>query len=193
MNRSTTRNELICAGSRLIARQGFNGTGLNAILAAAKVPKGSFYYYFTSKEDFGLAVIEHLDAEYSARLDQLLLDKRTSPLARLRTYFQAGIDEVRAHDYGHGCVIGNLSQELAAQNETFRGRLDTVFADWSRRLACCIDEAREAGEITSTTDSRQLAEFILNGWEGAIMRAKLMRSTAPMKSFADLLFRYLLT
>ena len=57
MKRTHKRDDLIRVGRDLIVRQGFNATGLSDILTTAGVPKGSFYYYFESKEDFGLAII----------------------------------------------------------------------------------------------------------------------------------------
>lgn len=192
MTRTETRQALIRAGSEIIARQGFNNTGVSAVLSAAGVPKGSFYYYFSSKEDFGLAVIDDFDAEYDARLDNLLNDTTVAPLQRFRNYFDAGLADMVRHDYGRGCLIGNLSQELAAQNEVFRDRLDTVFSRWTQHFVRCLEQARAANEIGPDQDVEQLAETLLNGWEGAILRAKVARSTAPMTVFADLFFSRML-
>jgi TetR/AcrR family transcriptional repressor of nem operon len=192
MTRTETRKELIRAGCEIIACQGFNSTGINAVLAAAGVPKGSFYYYFANKEDFGLAVIDDFEAEHSARLDSLLKDEAVAPLQRIRNYFQAGLEDMVAYDYGRGCPIGNLGQELAAQNEVFRTRLDQAFARWRKRFADCLEAARVAGEIDAETDVERLAEFLLASWEGATLRAKVTRSTAPMQAFVDLFFRRVL-
>lgn len=185
MERSETRAELIRVGGALIARQGYNNTGINAVLTEAGVPKGSFYYYFANKEDFGLAVIEGLDVEHAARLDSVLGDELTPPLQRIRNYFDAGLADMVEHDYCRGCPIGNLGQELAGQNETFRSRLDAVFSGWKQRFVTCLEAAREAGEIAADSDVEALAEFLLAGWEGATLRAKVTRSTEPMAAFAQ--------
>lgn len=192
MTRTETRQALIRAGSEIIARQGFNNTGVSAVLSAAGVPKGSFYYYFSSKEDFGLAVIDDFDAEYDARLENLLNDTTVAPLQRIRNYFDAGLADMVRYDYGRGCLIGNLSQELAAQKEVFRDRLDTVFSRWTQRFVHCLEQARAANEIDPDQDVEQLAEILLNGWEGAILRAKVARSTTPMTAFADMFFSRML-
>lgn len=188
MDGQDTRDQIVRAGAELVARRGFNNTGLTAVLRAADVPKGSFYYYFEDKEAFGLALIDHLAAQHAARLDALLLDPNTSPLARLRAYFDAGLSDMTTYDYGRGCPIGNLSQELAGQNEAFRCRLQAVFAGWVSRFERCLDDAKKHGEIADTTDTANLAEFTLAGWEGATMRAKVTRSTEPMTAFTRLLF-----
>ncbi len=188
MDGQQSRDQIIRTGADLVAQRGFNNTGLTAVLGAAGVPKGSFYYYFEDKEAFGLALIDHLAAEYSARLDRYLLDSSDSPLARLRAYFDAGVSDMRSYDYGRGCPIGNLGQELASQNERFRCRLQAVFADWVARFERCLTEARNNGEIAETFDTATLAEFVLSGWEGATLRAKVTRSTDPMTAFVTLLF-----
>lgn len=192
MGRNETRAELIRAGSEIIVEQGFNNTGINAVLGAAGVPKGSFYYYFANKDDFGLAVIDDFDARYQARLQTFLDDASLAPVQRIRNYFDAGIREVAAHDHGRGCLIGNLSQELAGQNSVFRNRLDEVFRCWKQRFSQCLREARDAGDIAAGADPEQLAECLLSGWEGAILRAKVTRSTEPMRAFADLFLERIL-
>lgn len=183
MSRSETRALLLRTGADIIATQGYNNTGINAVLCAAGVPKGSFYYYFDSKDAFGLAVIDAAAEAHAADLDRLLGDPATPPLQRLRVYLETGADEVAAHDYCRGCLMGNLGQELAAQQPAFRERLERAFANWSECLARCLDEAIEDGQLDPEDDARQLAEFLLVGWEGAILRAKIARSRDPLDAF----------
>lgn len=183
MSRSETRALLLRTGAEIIATQGYNNTGINAVLCAAGVPKGSFYYYFDSKDAFGLAVIDAVAETHAADLDRVLGDSTTPPLQRLRQYLEAGADEVEAHDYCRGCLMGNLGQELAAQQPAFRERLERAFANWSERLARCLEEAIAFGEINPEDHPRELAEFLLIGWEGAILRAKIARSREPLDAF----------
>ncbi len=192
MTRTATRSELVRVGTEIIAQHGFNTTGLNAVLRTAGVPKGSFYYYFASKEDFGLAVIDNFADEYATRLDSFLLNAKFTPLNRIRNYFKDGVVTMNRCHCTHGCPIGNLSLELAGQNETFRARLDAVFRDWQKCFARCFTEAMEIGEIPADSDAKQLAEFMLSGWEGAILRAKVMKSAAPMKAFVEVFFNRVL-
>lgn len=188
MTKPDTREALIQAGTRIIAEQGFDTTGINAVLASAGVPKGSFYYHFPSKEDFGLAVIDRFAADYSRLLAGFLEDGLRTPLARIRRYLESGMAEMDAKACTGGCPIGNLGQELASRNEAFRARLDAVMRDWERQFADCLAAAREAGELATDADAHQLARALLSGWEGAILRAKLMKSVAPMQDFIALWF-----
>lgn len=192
MARTETRDTIIEAGREIISQHGFGTTGINAVLDAAGVPKGSFYYYFSSKNDFGLAVIDAFAREYSERLDRILGDESRTPLARLAAYFDAGIADMEACSCTAGCLAGNLGQELAATSEIFRARLDRVFGDWETRIADCLRTAAGAGELGQEVDPDETAGFILAGWEGAILRAKVLGSTAPMKRFSSILFEHVL-
>lgn len=191
MKRINKRNELIQVGREIIVQQGFKAASLNDILTTAGVPKGSFYYYFASKEDFGLAIVDDFANEYRSRLKAILEDERHSPLTRLRNYFELKIAEMEARGCSDGCLIGNLAQELSAQNELFRDRLDRVFAEWEQYFVRCLKAACEAGEIRCDR-YEDLAKFILSSWEGAILQAKVTKSVLPMQTFVKVLFEQIL-
>lgn len=193
MTRAETRKLLIDVGTRVIGSQGFNPTGLNSVLQTAGVPKGSFYYYFASKEDFGLAIIDETAAEYAEQIDGFLQDQRFTPLARIHNYLQAGLERIREGQCKRGCLIGTLGQELSSQNETFRARLDAVFEGWKLQFSQCLQAAKIAGELAADADEMQLAEFLLAGWQGAILRAKMQQNVAPLEAFISLLFKHVLT
>ena len=188
MKKKDTRTEIICTGMELIAVNGYNATGIDAVLKRAGVPKGSFYHYFGSKEDFGLAVIDHFADHYDEKLIAFFDDDAARPLDRIRNYLENGLLDLAENQYTKGCLIGNLGQELADQNERFRARFDTIFSAWKERFAACLQEAQQTGELTPDTDPAVIAEFILSGWEGAILRAKVTRSSQPLRNFIDILF-----
>jgi TetR/AcrR family transcriptional repressor of nem operon len=193
MAKRDTRAELITAGMQLFASQGYNATGLDAVLKLAKVPKGSFYHFFGSKEEFGLAVIEEFSGRFLARLDFLLSDQTLTPLNRLRNFLERGESQLAQHQCTVGCLIGDLGQELAANNERLRARLDEIMFSWQKRLAVCIREAQQANEIHAAADPFVLAGFILSGWEGAVLRAKVMKSPQPVREFLETLFATVLS
>jgi TetR/AcrR family transcriptional repressor of nem operon len=188
MGKKDTRSEIVRVGTDLISRQGFNATGIDAVLKEAAVPKGSFYHYFKSKEEFGLAVIDHFAERFEQRLDTFLTDDEVSPLNRIRNYLETGLTRVTQNHCTRGCLIGNLGQEMADLNERFRTRLDEIFSAWKERFAVCLTEAQQRGELSLALDAQLLGGFILSGWEGAILRAKVMKSPQPMRDFIEVLF-----
>lgn len=192
MKNTATREKLIETGAELIGQHGYNATGINAVLKTCGVPKGSFYHYFSSKEEFGLAVIDQFAAAYDAQLAELLEDATTPPLERLRRYFAAGREHMHNCNHATGCLIGNLGQELSGQSDTFRDALDQVFQRWEHRLVGCLEGAQEAGELSAALPADTLASFILSGWEGAILRAKTLKSVEPMEQFEAILFQQVL-
>tara|TARA_R100001143_G_scaffold727_5_gene1941 strand:+ start:17436 stop:18062 length:627 start_codon:yes stop_codon:yes gene_type:complete len=193
MTRTETKKLLIQVGTEVLGSHGFNPTGLNTVLKTAGVPKGSFYYYFASKEDFGLAVIDEFALDYAEKIDAFLSNENVQPLQRIRDYLENGLDTIREGKCKRGCLIGTLGQELSSQNETFRLRLDQVFEGWKQQFIVCLQAAIDCGELPRNTNTEQFAEFLLSGWQGAVLSAKMHSSTAPLQAFIDTLFQHVLT
>jgi len=188
MSKENTREILLEAGKKSFLEKGYNNSGIETILHAAGVPKGSFYYYFRNKEDFGLKVLDQFALCYDQHLDRTLGDNSVPPLNRLRNYFESVFGKLESDQCRKGCLVGNLSQEMADQSEAFRARLEEIFESWVDRYAKCLQEAQQVGQIGSDLDVRELAEFWLNSWQGAVLRAKTMRSTAPLRTFLGVMF-----
>lgn len=186
--RRETRERLVRCGIALLTEQGFATTGIDEVLKRVGVPKGSFYHYFASKDEFGRAVIEAYAAYFDRKLDRWLLDEAQAPLQRLRNFVADATHGVERYDYRRGCLVGNLSQELASTHEEFRALLEEVFRGWQYRLQRCLEQARDTGAIAAHANCAQLAAYFWIGWEGAILRAKLVRSSAPLRLFADNFF-----
>lgn len=187
-SRLATRERLVRAGIEILTEQGFASTGIDAVLKRVGVPKGSFYHYFASKEAFGRAVIEGYAAYFARKLDRWLLDETSAPLGRLRDFVADGKAGLRRFGFRRGCLIGNLGQELGGTHDSLRAPLEAVFRDWQGRVARCLDDAVAAGELAPETDTARLAEIFWIGWEGAILRAKLVRDTTPVDLFAEHFF-----
>ena len=180
-----TREALLRAGVAALSERGFSATGLDAILRGVGVPKGSFYHYFPSKEAFAAALIERYAAYFAGKLDRWLCNESRAPLDRLRDFLADARAGMARHDFRRGCLVGNLGQEMVALPEPFRDRLHGVLLDWQARTARCFEAARDAGEIAPETDCAALAAYFWIGWEGAVLRAKLERSPAPLDLFTE--------
>ena len=188
MKRTNKRQELIKVGSKIIVQQGFNAASINTVLTTAGVPKGSFYYYFSSKENFGLAIIDDFASQCQIKLEKMLQNTQKSPLANMHDFFAAKIVDMQENQCCEGCLIGNLAQELSTQNELFRDRLNQIFDDWEKYFVKCLQAAYEAGEIERNDNLEDLAKFILSSWEGAILQSKVTKTVIPMQVFLKILF-----
>ncbi len=181
---SETRAKLIRAGLVHLTERGYGATGVDEILKAARVPRGSFYHHFGSKADFGLQLIDAYDAYFSARLDRALGDDGLAPLDRLRGFMQDAEAGMARHGFTRGCLIGNLGQEMGVLPEPFRARLIGVLADWQALTATCLCAAKEDGALRADLAPEALAAVFWTGWEGAVLRAKMERDPAPLRQFA---------
>ena len=179
-----TRALLIRAGLEMLTEKGYSAAGLDEILRAAGVPKGSFYHYFASKEAFGSALIGEYAAYFAVRLDRWLTDPQRTPLQRVEDFVEDSAAGMARYGFRRGCLIGNLGQEMSALPESFRQQLQDVFSDWQSRLEVCLREAQACREISVTADCRQLAVFFWTGWEGAVLRARLEQNDSPLRTFA---------
>ena len=152
------------------------------------MPKGSFYHYFDSKETYALEVIRHYDEQLSADLMHILQNSKQTPLNRLKAYAEFGKQKLSKQECRKGCLIGNLSQEMADQSEVLRQELSRIIGKWSDMVAACIVEGQKAGEIQKHYSAAALAELFQSAWTGAVLRAKTLKNTKPLTVFIDLMF-----
>ena len=181
-----TRQHILETGHRIISGKGFASVGLNEILKSAGVPKGSFYHYFPSKDAFVLVILDAYAAYLLRKLDRHFGNESLSPLDRVHAFVDDACQGVERYDFSRGCLVGNLGQEVGSLNETIQLRLEAIFQSWEARLAACLQRAVTTGEVRSATDCAAMAHAFWIGWEGAILRARLMRSTEPMRAFFKL-------
>lgn len=178
-----TKEKLIRAGTAILTEQGFASTGIDSILKQVKVPKGSFYYYFESKEDFGISIIKYYAQYFAKKLDQSLLNTDLSPLARIYDFYKHATLGMKKYQFRRGCLVGNLGQEITMLPDSFRSLLIETLNDWQYKMATCLKEAQKNEELAKHINCEELAEFFWIGWEGAVMRAKLMKNEQPLTLF----------
>jgi TetR/AcrR family transcriptional regulator, transcriptional repressor for nem operon len=193
MATKSTRDHLIDVGVGLMHQNGYNATGLTDILKAADVPKGSFYHHFGSKEDFAAAALERYGMREREHAAAVLNDTTTPPLERLRRYF-SDLGKI----YGQkaaipGCMMGRFSLEIAEESPQLRKRISATFDHWQHTIAAVIRQAVAQKELPAGTDPESLAGFLLNSWEGALLRSQAEKSNAPLETFMHYTFDGLLT
>ncbi|MBR7888111.1 TetR/AcrR family transcriptional regulator [Marinomonas sp. A79] len=180
-----TRESLLRAGMSMLTESGFSQSGIDPILKSVGVPKGSFYYYFSSKEAFGLAVLARYRRYFEAKLDGFLLDDAFSPLERLQRFALDAQDGMARHDFKRGCLVGNLEQESSLLSEAFQQALQDTYASWQFRVAICLQEAKKQQLMAENSQIDRLAQVFWMGWEGAVHRARLEKSSQPLSVFID--------
>ena len=181
-NTTDTRQHILDIAKPIILDKGFTAVGLNQLLAAAAVPKGSFYHYFKSKETFGEALLDSYFENYEARLSALLQANGTSGAARLMTYWQGWLETQCGDDIEAKCLAVKLGSEVSDLSEPMRLALqrgtDLVVA----RLAACIEEGRADGSLPPSLDAADSALTLYNLWLGATVMTKIRRDRSALEA-----------
>ncbi len=190
---TTTREHILACGGRIVHHKGFTATGLQEILQAAGVPKGSFYFYFKSKEEFGLALVDHYQNGFAAQVRPILTDMDKPPLERLANFFLWFRNHFEQEGFIKGCPIGNLVQEMGDVNPAFREKLNHSLEGLARFIARLLQEAGERGELPARLEPEATARYILSAWQGALIRMKAVAGPEPLDTFQHMTFAVLLT
>ncbi|TAM84988.1 MAG: TetR family transcriptional regulator [Candidimonas sp.] len=178
--RNGKREQLIRVGVAMFTEQGFHSTSIDTLVSIAHVPKGSFTYYFGSKDEYALAVIDAYGAYFNRKLDRVLTDKRHTPFERINRFVEEAANGMERYAFRRGCLVGNLGQELASLNEGCRKALLEILVEWRSRLQACLEEAQEMGALRKEVNLADLAQLFWYAWEGAVMGAKLEKSKMPL-------------
>ncbi|MCX5239446.1 TetR/AcrR family transcriptional regulator [Streptomyces prunicolor] len=192
MGRTSDAGEkILAAGRSLFEARGYSALGVAEICKAAGVPKGSFYYFYASKEALALAVVDEHWADQRREWTRILSGVGkdggdaggAQPLDRLRKLFEETEAGQHAVQQGCGtvlgCLFGNLSLEMSNQTEAVRARLQEIFDAQVEMVAAVIDEARDQGDVT-VNDSREAARSVVAQLEGQVMFAKLYNNTGRL-------------
>jgi TetR/AcrR family transcriptional repressor of nem operon len=187
-----TRRKLVQAGLQIMHAVGYAAAGIQSIVERVDVPKGSFYNHFPSKEAFAAEVIDAYFERAEERLRAIFGQFTIPPLERLEAYFDELIAAFRATAFARGCLLGNVSAEVADHSAPMRERLVEHFATWGNYFEACIAEGQRGGAIGAQLPAPVLARFILNSWEGALLRMRAEQSDVPLREFKEIVFGKLL-
>jgi TetR/AcrR family transcriptional regulator, transcriptional repressor for nem operon len=179
-SKQLTRAKLLDQGVTLIMEHGYHGAGLQTILQSVGVPKGSFYNYFPSKEDFSAEVIQHYIAPFIAALESQLERPGISAREALRDYFQVLIEEAARQGFRGGCLLGNLMGEVGETSEKCRVSLLTAVQRYRDKLAEALRRGQQEGSFRQDLTAATMADLLVNQWQGALLRMKVEQSVAPL-------------
>jgi TetR/AcrR family transcriptional repressor of nem operon len=179
------RQHILDVAHPLLLQKGFTGVGLAEVLAAAKVPKGSFYHYFGSKEAFGEAVLEAYFTEYLGRTDALLTEASGTAAQRLIGYFDDWLESQTGDDAQSRCLVVKLGAEVCDLSESMRAALARGTRGITDRLARCIEAGRADGSLRAAPqakeqDAQGIAVALYQRWLGASLLAKITRDRASL-------------
>lgn len=191
MYRKHNKQDILHQGQELVRKQGFNATGINDILKATGIPKGSFYNFFDSKEDFGLQLLAFYGEKGVTCMRAVLDDKGISPLERLDRFYAVMASENEEECFQGGCLINNLSMEVAGSNDAFSKATNDAFLAWVELLASCIREGQEQGEIIDHYPAVMLASFFHSNIFGALSRSKSARTREQLDITRKLTLEFL--
>lgn len=192
MPKRDTKSLLFEKGVDPIYFKGYNATGIQEILKAAGVPKGSFYFHFKSKEDYVLQLMDRFGIFMLDWMDRIFADQTMPPLHRLRRYYGEFLDYFEANRFRGGCPIGNLAQEMGDLNDALAQKAELLLVCMRQRIQSMLEEAVKTGAVPPACRCEVTADFILNSWQGALTRSKLTRNRAPLENFERIIFEQLL-
>ena len=188
----STKQHILQSGYQLIACRGFSAVGLAEILKTAKVPKGSFYHYFASKEQFGEALINHYFTEYLAQLTSQFAPEQGNGYQRLTQYFKQWLASQADLSNMQKCLVVKLSAEVADLSEPMRVALLAGAHKIIAQIVTVIEQGIQDGSIAkqSAEPSAQMLYYL---WLGASLMSKLQQSNAPLQNAMQVTERQLTT
>lgn len=179
---SNTKDHIIEVASGLINLRGFNNTSVDAVLQASGVKKGSFYYYFKSKEDLGYAIIESHLRQFSDHVLGKAFSGKKDALMELEDFLDIILELHRQRNCSGGCLMGNMAMEMSDIHEGFRRKFHEVFEDWRIRVAGVLQKAKISGQFNDHMDPTRLAQFVVAGVEGGILLSKVKKDIKVLEN-----------
>ena len=189
MRKKHDKNDIISLGKAVFREHGYTNTGVGQILEEANLSKGSFYNFFDSKEDYARQVLDSYVNDQYGYVSNMLQAQDKSPLERIDSFYHSMIEFNREEQCEKGCLLANMTNEMGGLSEEISEDSDRHFKLITGLLAKCINEGQVKNEITGRFEAHALADFIHNGFNGALLRAKAGRSTEPMELFITMVIQ----
>lgn len=187
------KEDILNVGYDVFRRNGYHNVGINQILKEAGIPKGSFYNFFESKEDFAQQVIKQYGESNACWMKDFFNDCTLSPMECLKSFYTMIIALNEEDIYSGGCLVNNMSVEVGRQNDSIASEANTHFLEWLNVLASVIVKGQEANEITNKFSALELAEYIHAGFFGVLARTKVTRNRVYMDTWFDITFTFIKT
>lgn len=191
MQKELKKEQILNQGIHLLMLHGYHGTGLKLILDTVKVPKGSFYSYFDSKENFTAEAISHYIAPFLTRLENYLANPALDGHAAIKAYFDSLMADLKESDFKGGCLLGDMMGELGASSDLCRQALRDAIDSYCTLLEQGLSSAQKAGVVRSDIPASSMARLLFDSWQGALLHMKVEQSIAPLqRCSSELLEQY---
>ena len=184
------REELLQQGKDLLTEHGYHGTGLKKILDNVKVPKGSFYNYFESKEKFASEIIEQYGRDSAKKLNDFIKQSTENPVDTLRNIYQHIVAEIDKNG-PKGCLVGNLAAEIGTSSEICQKSMLNAFNSWKKSFTTLLLEAQKQGLIRNDLSAEVLCDLLWETWQGALLKLKIDGNTEHLIQTIDVLLYHL--
>lgn len=178
-----TRTKLIEVGAQLFHLQGYNNTGLQQILKKSGVVKGSFYFHFKDKEAFALAIIDHYQQLFKNNLKHHLANETLDASQKIEAFHRFHLCGLEGMNFKGGCPLGNFSLEMADISEPMANKLNRAFSGLSKCFQIVIEQGQKEQRFKADLDPKQMADFLINSWEGAVLRSKSDRNNGALENW----------
>ncbi len=185
------REDILNVGYDVFRRNGYHNVGINQILKESGIPKGSFYNFFESKQDFAQQVIRQYGETNTCWMRDFFEDCTLSPIECLKSFYAMMMNLNEEDEYSGGCLVNNMSVEVGRQNDIIGSEANTHFVGWLNVLATVIEKGQEANEITIEFSALELAEYLHAGFYGVLSRTKVTRNRVYMDIWFEITFKFI--
>lgn len=185
------KEEILDIGYDVIRRNGYHNVGINQILKEAGIPKGSFYNFFESKEDFAQQVVKRYGENNRCWIEKYFEDCQMSPVECLKSFYVMMINYNVEDDYAGGCLVNNMSVEVGRTSDVLGKESNDQFKSWLEVLSDIISKGQKANEITTAFSAAELAEYVHAGFYGVLARTKVTRNRTYMDIWLDMTFKFI--
>jgi len=185
------KENILETGYHVLRKNGYHGVGINEILKAAGIPKGSFYNFFDSKEDFTREVIAYHGLDQSQWISTFFEEAQGTPLNNLKSFYKKLIDINEMDEYSSGCLVNVMSNEVGRSSDVLALEANQCFLGWITIISYEIQKGQDLGEIRDDFSSLELAEYLHSGTYGAFARMKVTRSRVYLDLWWEMSFRFI--
>lgn len=183
---SDKRQEIIKVAALLMQSKGYENTKISEILEAAQIGKGQFYYYFSSKRELGLEVLDYFFASFNSELLENILSCQKSPEIRFNEMLEWVVENQKSMKARCGCVFGNFAIEMSEHDEGFRKKVREVFEIWIEKLKLVLAAMIRSSDTVDSFELDRLAQGIVALLEGGILMMKNKQDINVLKNVAEL-------